>query len=74
MAEETITARLAALEKTIDHAIVTLDAIRNDLGISTRIEYANTRDIEKLKRHVAKLQHPDPKPPGRADDSDEVED
>lgn len=56
MPDEAILARLTAIEMSIAEATAFLESIRTDLGINSRIEAANTREIEKLKRHVAELQ------------------
>lgn len=56
MPEETIEARLDAIEQQIEQATEALESIRTELQIGARIESANTREIDKLKGHVAKLQ------------------
>ncbi len=59
MPDMTIQARLDALRQQLDATTNDFNILSNDLQISNRIESANAREIEKLKRHVAKLQHPE---------------
>lgn len=56
MPDETIEARLDAIEQHLEQATIALDACRTDLRINQHIESANTVQIDKLKRHVADLQ------------------
>ena len=63
MSNETIEARLDAIEQQLEQATIALDHCRSDLRVDTAVHAANTREIEKLKRHVAKLQA-DATPPG----------
>ena len=63
MPDDTIEARLSAITLHLDQATEALARVHSDLQIESRIESANTREIEKLKRHVAKLQHAEPTDP-----------
>lgn len=56
MNEPTIDQRLAEAARMNELATQALAECRHDLGINQRIESANAREIEKLKRHVAALQ------------------
>lgn len=56
MPDESIETRLDAIEQQLEQATEALSTIREELDITDRIESANTREIDKLKRHVAKLQ------------------
>lgn len=56
MPDETIQARIDAIAQQLDEALEALEQCKTDATIQQRIENANTREIEKLKRHVAKLQ------------------
>lgn len=60
MPNEPIEPRLVLIEECIAEATRALEILRSELQISARIESANAREIEKLKRHVAKLQNPEP--------------
>lgn len=56
MPDETIEARFDTLAQQITQSAEALDELRVDMMHSTSIEASNSREIEKLKRHVAKLQ------------------
>lgn len=63
MPDETIEARLLAIEQKIIQAHAALEECSVELNIHHQVESANTHEIEKLKRHVVKLQHPEPDEP-----------
>ena len=56
MSNETTESRLKVIHDQIMSAQTALEKCEQDFSIHTRIENANAREIEKLKRHVAKLQ------------------
>lgn len=56
MSNETIESRLNVIRDQFTSAQAALEKCEQDFSIHTRIENANAREIEKLKRHVAKLQ------------------
>lgn len=59
MPNETITNKLIAINAQIVDAKTALDECAQNIDIAQRIESANAREIEKLKRHVANLQTKD---------------
>lgn len=56
MSNEKIESRLNVIRDQVAIAQTALEKCEEDFSIHTRIENANAREIEKLKRHVAKLQ------------------
>ena len=56
MLDETLESRLDAIRQQLEQATDAFEQCRHDSDIGQRIENANAREIEKLKRHVAKLQ------------------
>lgn len=56
MPNETIEPRLDAIQASLDNAREAPGKCQDELRVHQRIENANACEIDKLKRHVAKLQ------------------
>lgn len=56
MPNSNLTDRLDAIEQELNQNLATLERIRGEVNIHNRIDDSNTREINKLKAHVAALQ------------------